>query len=643
MSTHNAHNRHPLDIPEVLFQVALYLDAKGVIACSLVSRAFHSFFAPFVWGDIHLGPSPPNAHHHEPLARSITFGPAQSGPFQLDQFMQILQRITPWVCLHLESLELELIYVSLPPNTTESKVAPTVQFPKLKNLVLRKLFHATPLQQLNWLISLCPMLNTLEWVMPSTVLLPPIKEFTDYCAAGTWPELDLITIKGFSGYIEGKEYAALLRAAQRPLRVLDLQLDYLETDSFTLLRQDHFKTLTKVDLSRANNGSSNPSSLPGEAPEWVQEVLESCPSLKSIDAKIITAQDIMKGKPWVCLRLEEFNVMINMEFKGRTLERGPKRPKYTEDEEHQCRAVYEQLGRLTQLKSLDMFHYRGRSRAETTVSLPLELRMGLGQLCRLKNMEMANNITEVYDSDSDISELEDESPQMVFGSVISSPLCSLSPQKALELANLYLDNAYKASDSDIALILCHDTKVSLFQAKKATKQSKDPMAIEGIATAYMDLSKLLEKHGHESESRTICKKGEKLGLSSRLMTYWRQVYRTGCKPLRRTPTSRIGSRTVSSRDAELPRTRLWHRMVYGIWWRVLGTSIQGVLGLSSLNKQLLNQRGAVGEQEHLFSETGKKLSTMTSVVSTLKQSSVGTTADPSSLLEGPAEQSEQEQ
>jgi len=101
---------------------------------------------------------------------------------------------------------------------------------------------------------------------------------------------------------------------------------------------------------------------------------------------------------------------------------------------------------------------------------------------------------------------------MVFGSVtISSPLGSLSPQKALELANVYLENAYKATDPDIALVLCHDTEVSLFQAKKATKHTKDQIMTEGIATAYIDLSKLLEKHGHGNESRIICKKGEKLG------------------------------------------------------------------------------------------------------------------------------------
>ncbi|KAF9358181.1 hypothetical protein BGX34_009038 [Mortierella sp. NVP85] len=291
------------------------------------------------------------------------------------------------VCLHLESLELELIYVSLPPYTSESKVVPTVQFPKLKNLALRTILHATPLQQLNCLIGLCPMLNTLEWAMPSTVPFP-VKEFTDYLAARTWPELDSITIEGHSGYIDAKEYAALLRATQLPLRVLDLQLDYFEMESFTLLRQNHFKTLTKVNLSHARNSSSDPSSRPvDDVSAWVQEVLESCPSLKSINAKIITAQDMMKGKPWVCLRLEEFNVMINMEFKERTLERGPKRPKYTEAEEYQCRAVYEQLGRLTQLRRLNMFCFPWPPRPDI-VPLPLELRMGLGQLSRLKGMEM---------------------------------------------------------------------------------------------------------------------------------------------------------------------------------------------------------------------------------------------------------------
>jgi hypothetical protein len=41
--------------------------------------------------------------------------------------------------------------------------------------------------------------------------------------------------------------------------------------------------------------------------------------------------------------------------------------------------------------------------------------------------------------------------------------------------------------------------------------------------------------------------------------------------------------------------------------------------LSQLNKQLLRQRGAIGEPEYLLHEAGKKVATMASVVSRLKQ------------------------
>lgn len=100
---------------------------------------------------------------------------------------------------------------------------------------------------------------------------------------------------------------------------------------------------------------------------------------------------------------------------------------------------------------------------------------------------------------------------MVFGSVVASPLGSLSPQQALNLANVYLENAYNLNDPALALVMCHDTEVSLFQAKKAAKSTKDQAVTEGIASAYVDLGKLLERHGHGSESQAICKKAEKLG------------------------------------------------------------------------------------------------------------------------------------
>ncbi|KAF9360933.1 hypothetical protein BGX34_007411 [Mortierella sp. NVP85] len=54
---------------------------------------------------------------------------------------------------------------------------------------------------------------------------------------------------------------------------------------------------------------------------------------------------------------------------------------------------------------------------------------------------------------------------------------------------------------------------------------------------------------------------------------------------------------------------------------VTGASIQDAQGLNAINKRLLKQRGATGEPEGLFHEAGRKVSTMSSVVSLLKQPS----------------------
>jgi len=97
----------------------------------------------------------------------------------------------------------------------------------------------------------------------------------------------------------------------------------------------------------------------------------------------------------------------------------------------------------------------------------------------------------------------------MFGSIVSSPRGSLSSQKALELANVYLETAFNAVDSDIALVLCHDTEVSLFQAKKSVKNDKSPTVTKGIANAYIGLGKLLESRGHVGGAQASFRKAEK--------------------------------------------------------------------------------------------------------------------------------------
>ncbi|KAF9353487.1 hypothetical protein BGX34_011533, partial [Mortierella sp. NVP85] len=99
---------------------------------------------------------------------------------------------------------------------------------------------------------------------------------------------------------------------------------------------------------------------------------------------------------------------------------------------------------------------------------------------------------------------------MVFGSIVSSPRGSLTPQKALELANVYLETAFNANDSDIALVLCHDTELSLSQARKSVKHDKTQEVTKGIAKTYIGLGKLLENRGHVDGAQASFKKAEKL-------------------------------------------------------------------------------------------------------------------------------------
>ncbi|KAK3807633.1 MAG: hypothetical protein J3Q66DRAFT_374382 [Benniella sp.] len=100
---------------------------------------------------------------------------------------------------------------------------------------------------------------------------------------------------------------------------------------------------------------------------------------------------------------------------------------------------------------------------------------------------------------------------MVFGGIVSSPRGNLTSQQSLELANVYLENATRATDPNIALVLCHDTEVSLSQAKRTVNHSDGKSVREGIATAYIDLGKLLRSRGHHREAQASYKKAGKLG------------------------------------------------------------------------------------------------------------------------------------
>ncbi|KAG0220787.1 hypothetical protein BGX31_010530, partial [Mortierella sp. GBA43] len=107
---------------------------------------------------------------------------------------------------------------------------------------------------------------------------------------------------------------------------------------------------------------------------------------------------------------------------------------------------------------------------------------------------------------------------MVFSSTIPSYISTLSLQQALELTNVYLENAYRVNDPDIALVLCHDAEVALSQAGEASRNhiahSTDTAyqkLCQGVAAAFIDLGRFLDRRGYQEEAMVICKKAERWG------------------------------------------------------------------------------------------------------------------------------------
>ncbi|KAK3828430.1 MAG: hypothetical protein J3Q66DRAFT_434963 [Benniella sp.] len=107
---------------------------------------------------------------------------------------------------------------------------------------------------------------------------------------------------------------------------------------------------------------------------------------------------------------------------------------------------------------------------------------------------------------------------MVFDGIVTSPRGTLSPSQALELARVYLENANQVKDAKISLVLCHDTEVSLSQAKRAAKHTDDPTLKERVALAYIGLGNLLHDCGHHVEAQASYKKARKLGSVSPSVT-----------------------------------------------------------------------------------------------------------------------------
>jgi hypothetical protein len=100
----------------------------------------------------------------------------------------------------------------------------------------------------------------------------------------------------------------------------------------------------------------------------------------------------------------------------------------------------------------------------------------------------------------------------------SSPHPNNPPQKDLELANALLESARKTEDSEVALVICSDAEDKLSRVKRATKKTllrptndEDETLRKGVASAFIELGKLLGSLGQGDKALVNYKRAEKLG------------------------------------------------------------------------------------------------------------------------------------
>ncbi|KAF9544603.1 hypothetical protein EC957_011818 [Mortierella hygrophila] len=313
------------------------------------------------------------------------------------------------------------------------------RFPKLKELTIRYLTCHHPLSQLHWLVVPCPSLRTLTWIFdrhrhfPTQPFMDAFDDTPDSPTA--WPHLDSITIRGHCNWISDQNHLHILTSARQPLRRLDIVHNSIQPGSFDMLRTRHFSTIQTINLTLA---AAHPAS------EWVIIVLESCPSLERIKAKVITGRDIIKSKPWACQGLQEWIIAIDMDFDNLRIEEDPTSAttagaglaaevgsnnlatpippptglpdlisprtlndptrRLTKQGRQACRAIYKRFSTLTRLREFDMLSPYSFSYLPTPgipghmthsnnypphriISLPLRLDLGLHHLSNLTLLE----------------------------------------------------------------------------------------------------------------------------------------------------------------------------------------------------------------------------------------------------------------
>lgn len=269
---------------------------------------------------------------------------------------------------------------------TGEKWITSKRFPRMMELNITAMSERRAEDYLHCIVAQCPRLRRFECdeFLDRTSFVYPMLEYltNPELRATTWPDLECIAMDGIFGrdhllpVIEtwpiGKlRYAhdLLFRAPEGVVeRLLDL----------------HSGSLREVDMSRVVGVSPR---------KWMHRFLELCPMLEKVKCEVINLQPLVSEDrpPWVCERLKEWEIWVDMD--PRSFEPPMNLDNRLERQEEWCRKVFERLGRLRQLRVLDLRlkssydgYYEMNLKKQDSL-LHLSLRTGLGELGRLSKLK----------------------------------------------------------------------------------------------------------------------------------------------------------------------------------------------------------------------------------------------------------------
>ncbi|KAI8604491.1 hypothetical protein EDD21DRAFT_213182 [Dissophora ornata] len=257
------------------------------------------------------------------------------------------------ICESLESLLLER--VSFPRGTSPHALMCFRNIRKLQLYRVRGMAACPNLEDFTWHCSHFASVDSENSIEGDEAMGGPyFGEFAKEVARKKWPRLTSLKMDG--QWTE--EDTCLIIEGMRRVIKIDLQ-DRFSALTFQAL-QRHFNNLVELEVGTKSEVTS----------KLLQNILCCCPALKKLVGGSVLAKDVLKGKPWVCLSLENLSVCFMFSYM----------------EQHLQPWIFVRLAKLTRLEHLSSGVAIAFFQKKYPVPLQFRLQNGLDALSGLGRM-----------------------------------------------------------------------------------------------------------------------------------------------------------------------------------------------------------------------------------------------------------------